>query len=106
MSVEDKIAKTVGKPPQVRQLSQSERIDDLIMRELGIEEEQLDRKTKLSDFNADSLDLTELSIMLEEEFELPEYELEEDVDRFKTIGDVHKFVERAIKKRGQKGTEK
>lgn len=64
---------------------------DIVVEQLGVEREEvaLD-KTFVEDLNADSLDLTELIMTLEEHFgcEISE----EEAEKLKTVGDVVTFV--------------
>jgi acyl carrier protein len=71
------------------------KIRDLIADELGIDDdEKIKPDSKLQeDFGADSLDMTELAILLEEEFELKEIP-DEQVERFVTVQDVYDYMER------------
>ena len=55
--------------------------------------EDLDRDTEfVSDLSADSLDQVELTIDIEDEFELPEVS-EEDLTKIVTIGDLVDYVQ-------------
>lgn len=70
-----------------------DKIKDIIVDQLGIEDPEkvtLDT-TFIDDLGADSLDVVELIIALEEEFgiEIPETEAEKIV----TVGDVVKYIE-------------
>lgn len=83
------------KSPTVLRLTLRERIDDLIMRELGVDEKQATPNTRLQeDLGADSLDVAEMAIVIEEEFEIPEID-DAQVDKILTVGHVHRYVERA-----------
>jgi acyl carrier protein len=90
---------TIPRAGVVYEPSQDERIDDIIMRELSVEPREIGPKAKLTDdLGADSLDIAEMTIALEEEFVLPDYALQDEADRMNTVGDVRKLVEKAIKK--------
>lgn len=69
---------------------------DLIVEQLGVDKEDVTlEKSFVEDLNADSLDLTELVMTLEERFgcEISEAEAE----KLKTVGDVVRYVKQ-IKK--------
>lgn len=66
---------------------------DIVVEQLGIDKDEIDlKKSFVEDYNADSLDLTELVMTLEERFgkEISE----EEAAKLKTVGDVVKFVEK------------
>lgn len=65
----------------------------IVCENLGVNRNQVsDATTFLKDIGADSLDIVELMMELEEEFEveIPD----EDAERMKTIGDVVDYIER------------
>ncbi len=69
-----------------------EKIQEMIVEGLGVEKEQVVESASFKeDLSADSLDLFELAMSLEEEFgvEIPSEELEKIV----TVGDVVKYIE-------------
>jgi acyl carrier protein len=64
---------------------------DIIVEQLGIDKEEVsEEKSFVEDLNADSLDLTELIMTLEERFgcDIPQ----EEAEKLKTVGDVIAFV--------------
>ena len=68
------------------------RVNAIIGEQLGLDEGVLVREANLlDDLGADSLDVVELVMALEEEFglEMPD----EDVDNIRTIGDIIDYVE-------------
>jgi acyl carrier protein len=70
-----------------------ERVFDIVCERLGVNREQLTRKTSFKeDVGADSLDIVELVMELEEAFDLiiPE----EQAERFKTVGEAVDYIER------------
>lgn len=73
-----------------------QRIKKVIVERLGVSEDKLTPEaTFLGDLGADSLDLVELVMGLEEEFkpELGDKEIpEEDSQNLKTVGDVIKYI--------------
>ena len=72
--------------------SPADRISKIIVEQLGVNEDQVKPEAKfVEDLGADSLDIVELVMALEEEFgtEIPD----EDAEKLLTVGDVTKFVE-------------
>ncbi|MDP6978640.1 MAG: acyl carrier protein [Myxococcota bacterium] len=68
-----------------------ERVTELIVEQLGIsKEEAVQGASFLDDLGADSLDIVELVMSLEEEFdiEIPD----EDAEKIQTIGDAITYV--------------
>jgi acyl carrier protein len=74
-----------------------EKIKEIIVEQLGVaEEEVIPEASFLDDLGADSLDLVELVMAIEEEFglEIPD----DDVEKMQTIQDAISYVEeRAVK---------
>ncbi len=69
-----------------------EKLREMISEQLEISEELITLESDLmEDFDADSLDLVDLVMSIEDEFgvEVPE----EAVEELKTVGDVVKFIE-------------
>lgn len=69
-----------------------ERIQELIAEGLGVDKEQVVETASFKDdLQADSLDLFEMVMSLEEEFgvEIPS----EDLEQIVTVGDVVKYIE-------------
>lgn len=74
-----------------------ERIKKLVADQFAIEEDKITMDTDLiDDLDADSLDLVELSMAVEEEFGLGEMD-EEDIKNIRTVGDMVDFVAEAAK---------
>ena len=74
----------------------SERVKELIINQLDVNEEQVTPEASfLDDLGADSLDTVELIMAFEEEFkdeiqgEIPE----SDAEKLQTVGDVSKYIE-------------
>ncbi len=70
----------------------SDRIQSIVADQLGVEPADVTKDASiLDDLGADSLDVVELVMTLEEAFniEVPD----EAVEEMRTIGDVHRFVE-------------
>jgi acyl carrier protein len=73
----------------------SEKVMKLIIEQFNIEEDSVDLDTSFrDDLNADSLDLVELVMGLEDEFGL-EVE-DEDVEAIKTVGDAIEYIKEAL----------
>lgn len=67
-----------------------EKIRGIVADQLGIEEDNINLETSfIDDLNADSLDLFQIIMELEDEFNVKV----EDVENIKTVGDAVKFVE-------------
>lgn len=69
-----------------------ERIRELLAEQLDIDEEKITMDSDiLEDFEADSLDVVDMVMTLEDEFgvEIPD----EDIENFRTVGDVVRFVD-------------
>lgn len=67
------------------------RVRELVASQLGLETNQVVSEANiLDDLGADSLDVVELVMALEEEFniEVPD----DDVENLRTIGDVEKYI--------------
>ena len=73
------------------QESIEERLKRIIAEQLGVDESQVTRDASFEeDLNADSLDLVELIMSLEEEFGIEISE--EDAEKIKTVGDAIDYV--------------
>ncbi|NLX91165.1 MAG: acyl carrier protein [Firmicutes bacterium] len=71
-----------------------EKVKSLISEQLDVDEEQLDMDTTFEDIDADSLDVVELVMALEEEFNLEISD--EEVEKIKTVGDIVSYIENQI----------
>ena len=70
----------------------ADRIKDIIVEQLGVNADQIHTGAKfIEDLGADSLDIVELIMALEEEFgtEIPD----EEAEKLQTVGDVAKYIE-------------
>ena len=74
-----------------------EKVKDVIIEQLAVEEDAIKLETSfIDDLGADSLDIVELIMALEEEFDLqiPDSEAE----KITTVGDVVEYIKSANKK--------
>ncbi len=81
-------------------MSVEKEVIDIVVEQLGVDKEDVNlAKSFVEDLNADSLDLTELIMTLEERFgcEISE----EEAEKLRTVGDVVNFVE-TLKKNANK----
>lgn len=73
-------------------MSIREEVIDIIAEQLGVDKDDVSsEKSFIEDLNADSLDLTELMMTIEERFkrEIPQQKAEE----LKTVGDLIRYIE-------------
>lgn len=69
-----------------------QRIRPLIAEQLGVEESKVTRSASfVDDLNADSLDLVEMVMSLEEEFKIEISD--EDAEKIHTVGDAVDFIQ-------------
>ena len=71
--------------------STEERVIEIVCENLGVNKEQVTRSTSfIEDVGADSLDIVELVMALEEEFgiDIPD----EDADKLRTVGDAMNYL--------------
>ena len=72
-----------------------DKVKDIIVDQLDVDEDKVKMEASISeDLGADSLDIVDLVMSLEEEFdiEIPD----EQVENVKTVGDIVKFIEETI----------
>lgn len=73
--------------------SVEERVIDIVCENLGVNKEQVTRQTSFQeDVGADSLDIVELVMELEEEFEITIPD--EQAEKIKTVGEAIDYIER------------
>jgi acyl carrier protein len=73
-------------------MSVPERVKQIIVEQLGVDESQVDPSASfVDDLGADSLDIVELVMAFEEEFDLDIPD--EDAEKIKTVGDAIKYIE-------------
>jgi len=70
-------------------------ITELLSEQFCVEPDEITLTTTLEDLGADSLDVVELSMALEEEFDIPPFE-EDDMEKFFSVSDLVKFIESQI----------
>lgn len=72
----------------------TQQVIDIVMEQLGLTKEDVDpSKAFVEDLNADSLDLTELIMSLEEAFSCEISE--KDAAQLKTVGDAINYIKKA-----------
>ena len=72
-----------------------EQVKKILCDQLDLEEEQVNEDSEvIDDLGADSLDIVDLVMTLEEEFdtEIPD----EDIENVKTVGDIVKYIEERV----------
>ena len=73
-----------------------EKLVALIAEQFNVDEDSITMETSfVDDLNADSVDLMDLSVALEEEFGIEEM-ADEDVSAIATVGDVVRFLQSHI----------
>ena len=73
-----------------------ERLRSLIAEQFSVSEDSIDMDTSFTDdLGADSLDVVELTMALEEEFDIPETD-EEVLYKLVTVGDVFRYISSKI----------
>lgn len=79
--------------------STAEKVIDIIAEQLGVPKEQITPETDIAnDLGADSLDIAELMIAFEEEFEINI--TEDPAEKIATVGQVIKYVESRLNTEG------
>jgi len=69
-----------------------ERVQQLIVRELNVKESEVTENASFDgDLKADSLDIVELVMALEDEFQITI--TDEDAEKIRTVGDAVRFLE-------------
>ena len=69
-----------------------EKIKDIVSEQFDVDREKITEETDfLNDLDADSLDVVELSMSIEEAFKLPEIG-EDDIRSISTVGDLVAYV--------------
>jgi acyl carrier protein len=91
-----------GPPPEGRTVSVEQRVIEIVCEHLAVNKETVTRNTSfIEDIGADSLDIVELVMELEEEFDI---QIPDDqAEKIKTVGEAIDYIENAIKVKGQQG---
>ncbi len=71
-----------------------EKVKSLIVEQLDVDEDKISPDTTFEDIDADSLDVVELVMALEEEFDLEISD--EEVEKIKTVGDIVNYIEERV----------
>jgi acyl carrier protein len=78
--------------------SVEERVIEIVCENLGVNKEQVTRNTSfIEDVGADSLDIVELVMELEEEFDIQIPD--EQAEKIKTVGEAIDYIERELGKK-------
>ena len=73
-----------------------EKVKALLSQQLDIDEDTITEDTNIvDDLGADSLDVVELTMAIEEEFDIPETD-EETLYKLLTVGDVFRYISSKI----------
>ncbi len=75
-------------------MSVFDKVKTLIVEQLDVDEAKVSMTTTFEDIDADSLDVVELVMALEEEFGIEI--ADEEVEKIKTVGDIVKYIEANI----------
>ncbi len=83
-------------------MSVEQRVMDIVSEHLAVGKEKLTRQTNfIEDIGADSLDIVELVMELEEEFDI---QIPDDqAEKIKTVGEAVDYIEAKIKEKGGEG---
>jgi acyl carrier protein len=79
---------------EVTEVSVQDKVKGIIADQLEVDVASLTMETTFEEIDADSLDIVELVMALEEEFELEISD--QEVENVKTVGDVVKFIESKV----------
>lgn len=78
--------------------SVEERVIDIVSENLGVNKEQVSRTTSfIEDLGADSLDIVELIMELEEEFEITIPD--DQAEKIKTVGEAIDYIQKEVEKK-------
>jgi len=76
------------------------KVQDILMEQLGVERSQITPDAGImSDLGADSLDMVEISMTVEETFNLTIPD--EDVENIRTVGDLYEALATLLERTGQ-----
>lgn len=73
------------------------KVRDIVAKQLSVDPALIDKKTTFFDVDADSLDVVEVILAIEQTFsvDLPD----EEVESLKTVGGLATFVDKALKRK-------
>ncbi len=75
-------------------MSVENKVKDIISDQLEVAIDKLSAETTFEDIDADSLDIVELGMALEEEFDLEISD--QEIENVKSVGDVIKYIESKV----------
>ncbi len=75
-------------------MSVENKVKDIIADQLEVAVDKLSKETTFEDIDADSLDIVELVMALEEEFDLEISD--QEIENINTVGDVVKYIESKV----------
>lgn len=76
------------------------RIQDILIKQLGVERDQITPEAAImADLSADSLDMVEIGMTVEETFNLAIPD--EDMEGIQTVGDLHEALANLLERTGQ-----
>ncbi|MBR5901956.1 acyl carrier protein [bacterium] len=79
-----------------------EKVKDIIVKNLGVKPEEVTEDANFTDdLGADSLDLVEVVMALEEEFDAPVPD--EEAEKIKTVGDAVRFIDAKLAEKAANG---
>ncbi|MBX9583067.1 MAG: acyl carrier protein [Gemmataceae bacterium] len=83
-------------------MSVEQRVIEIVCEHLAVDKEKVTRSTAfIEDIGADSLDIVELVMELEEEFDI---QIPDDqAEKIKTVGEAVDYIEKAIAEKGKQG---
>lgn len=67
-----------------------EKVKSIVVDQLGVDEDEITLETSFAELNADSLDIVELIMALEEEFDLDIPD--EEAEKIRTVGDAVNYI--------------
>jgi acyl carrier protein len=76
------------------------KVQEILMEQLGVERDQITEEAKMmEDLGADSLDMVEIAMKVEETFNLTIPD--EDMEKIQTVGDLHEALAAFLERTGQ-----